>query len=469
MLAAVWSGRIVSEATLASRINAARIAIGDNGEDQRLIRTIPRRGVRFVGVVRADEKTSKWAAEDFSSNSIHAEKPSIAVLPFTNMSDDTLQDYFADGIVDEIITALSRFSSLFVIARNSSFTYKGRAVDVKQVGRELGVRYVLEGSVRKGGQRIRITGQLIDALTGAHIWADRFDGALEDIFDLQDQVTACVVASISPKIEQAEIQRAKHKPTASLDAYDYFLHGKAIIYKLTSETTTEALRLFRRAIELDPAFASAYGMAAWCYVQRKGNRWATDSAREISEALPLARHAVDLGRDDAVALSTGGYSLVYVGGELDIGGAHVDRALKLNPNLATAWFTDAWVTIWRGEPEIALRHFVHVTRLSPFEPMMSLIKSSIMFAQFLSGEYEAACTLAEQVCQEIPYLHLGLRASAASFALGGRIDQAKTTMQRLRQHDPLLRVADLKELLPFRRPQDLAKCENALRLAGLPE
>jgi TolB-like protein len=201
MLSAVWNGRIVSEATLASRINAARIAIGDDGENQRLIRTLPRRGVRFVGVVRTGEKSANRAAEESAFNPTQPDKPSIAVLPFTNMSDDTLQDYFADGIVEEIITALSRFSNLFVIARNSSFIYKGRAVDVKQVGRELGVRYVLEGSVRKSIQRIRVTGQLIDASTGAHIWADRFDGAFEDVFELQDRVTACVVASISPRIE----------------------------------------------------------------------------------------------------------------------------------------------------------------------------------------------------------------------------------------------------------------------------
>jgi len=436
MLSAVWNGRIVSEATLASRINAARTAIGDNGQDQRLIKTIPRRGVRFVGILHAQEKPANRPPEESVPNPLSPSKPSIAVLPFTNMSDDTLQDYFADGIVEEIITALSRFSSLFVIARNSSFTYKGRAVDVKQVGRELGVRYVLEGSVRKSGQRLRITGQLIDASTGAHIWADRFDGAFEDIFDLQDQVTASVVASISPKIEQAEIQRAKLKPTESLDAYDYFLHGMSVVHKLTSQTTNEALRLFRRAIELDPGYSSAYGMAAYCYVQRKGSRSATDSAQEIADALPLARKAVDLGRDDAVALATGGYTLAYVCGEQDIGSGHVDRALTLNPNLPTAWYADAWLRIWRGESEIALRHFGHVARLSPFEPMMAVIKASIMFAHCMLGQYDKACLLAEQVLRESPNLHMGLRFGAASFALGGRLEDARRTIARLRQRDP---------------------------------
>src|SRR5262249_7866182 len=188
-----------------------------------------------------------------------ADKPSLAVLPFQNMSGDPEQEYFADGIVDEIITALSRFGWLFVIARNSSFTYKGRAVDVKQVGRELGVRYVLEGSVRKSGSRVRITGQLIDATSGAHLWADRFEGMLEDIFELQDEVTASVVGQIAPKLEKAEIDRAKRKPTESLDAYDYFLRGKASLYRWTRESISEALKLFYRAIELDPDFASSYG------------------------------------------------------------------------------------------------------------------------------------------------------------------------------------------------------------------
>ncbi len=223
------------------------------------------------------------------------EKPSIAVLPFQNMSGDPEQDYFADGMVEEIITALSRIRWLFVIARNSSFTFKGRAVDVKQVGRELGVRYVLEGSVRKAASRMRITGQLIDASTGTHLWADRFEGALEDIFDLQDQMTASVVGAIAPKLEQAEIERAKLKPTANLDAYDYYLRGKANVHRGTKKTISEALRLFYRAIELDPNFAPAHGMAAWCYVLRKNYGWMTARAQETEELERLANKAAALG------------------------------------------------------------------------------------------------------------------------------------------------------------------------------
>jgi adenylate cyclase len=282
------------------------------------------------------------------------DKPSIAVLPFENMSGDPEQEYFADGIVEEIITALSRMRWLFVIARNSSFTYKGRAVDVKQVGRELGVRYVLEGSVRKASNRVRIAGQLIDALSGAHLWADRFEGGLEDIFDLQDRVTANVVGTIGVKVEQAEIERAKRKPTENLDAYDYFLRGMAYAYRWTHEGSNEALSLFRRAIERDADFTPAYGLAAGCYVWRKANGWMEDPAQEIAEAIHPARRAAELGRDDAVALCWSGIAIAYLGGDLEEGGALIERSLALNPNLAVAWNLSSWVKVWLGDPETAI-------------------------------------------------------------------------------------------------------------------
>ena len=284
------------------------------------------------------------------------DKPSIAVLPFENMSGDPEQEYFADGMVEDIITALSRFRSLFVIARNSSFTYKGRAVDVKQVGRELGVRYVLEGSVRKAANHVRITAQLVDAATGSHLWADHFDGALEDIFDLQDRVTASVVGAIAPKLEQAEIERAKRKPTESLDAYDYYLRGTASFHKATMEANDAALRLFYRAIELDPDFASAHGMAAWCYAWRKMNGWETNRVLANTETARLAHRAAALGVDDAVALCAGGFALGYITGDLDDGGAMTDQALVLNPNLATAWLLSGYLKALLGEHEMAMEH-----------------------------------------------------------------------------------------------------------------
>jgi len=280
------------------------------------------------------------------------DKPSIAVLPFQNMSGDPEQEYFADGMVEDIITALSRFNFLFVIARNSSFTYKAKAVDIKQVGRELGVRYVLEGSIRKAGQRVRITGQLIQVDTGSHIWADRYDGEIADIFDLQDRLTGSVVSAIAPKLEQAEIERSKHKPTESLRAYDYFLRGMSMLHQGTRVSTDEALTHFYQAKELDPQFAVAFGMAAWCYDLRKWNGWMTDIIRETNETARLAAAAIDLGRDDAVALCWGGFALAHTVGDLDGGASALDRALALNPNLAALGTGEGgWLLTWATLPE----------------------------------------------------------------------------------------------------------------------
>ena len=373
-------------------------------------------------------------------------KPSIAVLPFQNMSGDPEQEYFADGMVEDIITALSRMRWLFVIARNSSFTYKGRAVDVKQVGRELGVRYVLEGSVRKAANRVRITGQLIDAANGAHLWADRFDGGLEDIFDLQDQVTTSVVTAIAPKLEQAEIERAKRKPTENLDAYDYFLRGIESAHQRTQETVSEALRLFYRAIELDSHFASAYGLAAWCYTVRQAQGWMADRAHEIAETARLAQRAVELGKDDAVALARAGHALAYVVRDFEAGALFNDRARQLNPNLAFAWYSSGWIRVWLGEPDVAVKHLMQVKRMSPFDPLMSGMHSATALAHVFAGRYDDAVSHAEQALSESPNLHQPLRAAATGFALAGRIDQAHKAMARLRQIDPALRISNLADL-----------------------
>jgi TolB-like protein/class 3 adenylate cyclase/Tfp pilus assembly protein PilF len=346
-------------------------------------------------------------------------KPSIAVLPFDNLSGDREQEYFADGMVEEIITALSRMRWLFVIARNSSFTYKGKAVDVKQVGRELGVRYVLEGSVRKAGSRVRITGQLIDTSTGAHLWADRFDGALEDIFDLQDQVTASVVGAIAPKLEQAEIERTRRKPTENLDAYDYYLRGLAAFHQWTKEGNDDALSNLYRAIELDPNFASACGMAARCYAQRKGSGWITDSAHDVAEAAKLARRAVALGKDDAVALCTAGFALVHLGEDIEYGDALISQALVLNPNLASAWLFSGWAKASLGEPEVAIEHVTRAMRLSPNDPLKFSMFCALGLAHFIAGRYTQALAVAEAAARDRPeYVH-PICIVAASAALSG--------------------------------------------------
>jgi TolB-like protein/class 3 adenylate cyclase len=397
------------------------------------------------------------------------DRPSIAVLPFQNMSGDAEQEYFADGMVEDIITALSRMRWLFVIARNSSFTYKGRTVDVKQVGRELGVRYVLEGSVRKSVNRVRITGQLIDALTGTHLWADRFDGALEDIFDLQDRVTASVVSAVAPKLERVEIERAKRKPTESLDAYDYYLRGVASAIPYTREGDNEALRLFYRAIELDPDFAVAYGWAAWIFVNRKSNGWMTDRALEIAEAARLGQRAVELGDDDAAALCWGGFALAYVAYELDDGIAYLDRALVLNPNLAAAWYVSAWLKVYIGEPEVAIERLARAIRLSPLDPFIFRMHAGIAYAHFFAGRYDEASSWAEKAVRARPTWLTAVRGAAASHALAGRLDEARKYMARMRELDPALCISNLKDLLPLRRVEDFAKWAEALRKAGLPE
>ncbi|UPJ53973.1 adenylate/guanylate cyclase domain-containing protein [Bradyrhizobium sp. 200] len=396
--------------------------------------------------------------------------PSIAILPFQNMSGDPDQDYFADGMVDEITTALSRFKSLFVIARNSSFTYKGKAVDIKQVGRELGVSYVLEGSVRKAAGKVRIIGQLIDAATGMHLWADRFDGGLGDIFDLQDQVTESVVGAIAPAVIDAEIERAKRKPTESLDAYALYLRGLARLYQFNREANDEALRLFYSAIERDPNYAYAYGRAASCYADAKAFGWISGTANEGAEVTRLAQRAVELGKDDAIALALSGWGLAYVARDLGVAAGLIDRAIMLNSNLAGAWYCGGWVKNWLGEPGAAIGRFARAMRLNPLDPRMGSMRIGAAHAHFFLGRYDEAASLAAIALQDNPDLQPGLRVAAASNAMAGRPERAHKQVARLRLLNPTLRVSNLKDVLgPYRHPEDLSRYEEGLRRAGLPE
>lgn len=476
LIGAIWKGRIVSETALTTRLNAARSAIGDTGEEQRLIKTLPRKGFRFVGAVReADGSTPAVTADNPEQPPKPAltlpDKPSIAILPFTNLSSDPEQDYFADGMAEDIITALSHFKALFVIARHSSFTYKGRAIDVKQIGRELGVRYVLEGSVRKAANRVRITGQLVDTATGAHLWADRFDGGLGDVFELQDRVTESVVGAIAPALEKAEIERARRKPTESLDAYALYLRGLARFYQFAGrQVNDEALRLFNNAIEIDPDFASAYARAASCYAYAKGNGWISGTPSEIAEVTRLAQRAVELGKDDAMALAASGWALAHVVRDLEAGAGLIDRALVLNSNLAEAWFYGGWVKNYLGEPEAAIERFARAMRLSPFDPRASAARAGTAHAHFFLGRYAEAVSWVAMALQDNPDYQPGLRIAAASNAMAGRPEQAHKALARLRLLNPTLRVSTLKDVLgPFRRAEDLLRFEEGLRQAGLPE
>lgn len=474
LINAIWNGRSVSDAALTTRLNVTRSAIGDSGEEQRLIKTLPRKGFRFVGAVREERVPASAATADPpieppKPNLSLPDKPSIAVLPFQNLSADPEQEYFADGVVEDITMALSLFRWLFVIARNSSFTYKGRAVDVKQIGRELGVRYVLEGSVRKAGNRIRIAGQLIDAETGAHLWAGRFDGALEDMFDLQDHVTSSVVGAIAPKLQSEDIKRATRKPTENLDAYDYYLRGLAKARYWNRDGNSEALKLFYKAIELDPRLACAYGMATWCYVRRKALGWMSERVQESAEAVRLARKAVHLGGNDPVALCMGGYALAFVAHEFDDAMAFVDRGLAVNPNLAQAWNLSAWVRVWRGEPDLALDHAARAMRLSPLDPSMFGMQTATAYAHFLAGRYDVASSWAEKAMRDNPTFLLAISASAASNALAGRLQPAQKGIAQALECNPDLRASNLEDLAPFRRAEDLATFAKGLRQAGLPD
>ena len=429
--------------------------------------TVPGRGYRLIGIAPTARRAG---GERRAQGPAVPDKPSIAVLPFTNMSGDPEQEYFADGIVEDIITALSRMRWLFVIARNSSFAYKGRGVDVKQVGAELGVRYVLEGSVRKAANRVRITGQLIDASSGAHLWADRFDGALDDIFDLQDQVTSSVVGAIAPKLEQAEIERAKRKPTESLDAYDYFLRGIACSHRVSQEATSEALGLFARAVELDREFAAPYGAAALCYVVRKLNGWPLDRTA-VMETDRLAALAAEFGQDDAVALAFAGLAVCYVVGDSGRALRLIDRARDLNPNLAIAWYASGTVRTFRGgEADLAIDHLTRAMRLSPFDPLMFGMQGMMALAHLCAGRYEEAADWADKSCLERPNVAATVRGAVVSNALAGRQQEAERALAHLLVLDPGLRVRDVRNRVGgFGRPEDLARYEEGLRKAGLPE
>jgi TolB-like protein/class 3 adenylate cyclase len=398
------------------------------------------------------------------------DKPSIAVLPFQNISGDPEQEYFADGMVEDIITGLSRSKSLFVIARHSTFTYKGKAVDIKQVGHELGVRYVLEGSVRKAGNRVRISGQLIDAASGAHLWADRFDSQLDDIFDLQDRVTMNVIGAISPKLERAEIDRAKRKPTESLQAYDYYLRALACVYRCARETNIEALKLTKIANGIDPEFAAAYALGARCYAQRKGFGWRIDTvAQEIAEARRLARRALELDKDDPLVLAWAGNALAFVVGEVEESAALASRAITLDPNLHAARYWGGWAHLYLGDVDAAIEQFEVASRLNPLDPRIFSVQTGLAYAHFFAGRNEEASTWATRALRQQPNYRTAQFILAACHAMSGRIEEAREICAGLTQLNPPPRISGFRDRTPFRRAQDIDRLAQAFRIAGMPE
>jgi adenylate cyclase len=419
--------------------------------------------VRLEGQTLSVEQSSATAGEPRAL--ALPDKPSIAVLPFQNMSADPEQEYFADGLVEDFITALSRFKSLFVIARNSSFTYKGKVVDIKQVGRELGVRYVLEGSVRKAGNRLRITGQLIEASTGAHLWAEKIDGALEDVFDLQDRITTSVVGVIAPKIEQAEIERANQKPTGSLDSYDHYLRALALHYK---RMYAAARPLFEKAFELDPQYAAAYASAAQAITQQQGIDGRILTAEMRAEALKLANTGAGLANEDALTLARCGHVLVYLGREYDRGRSMVEQAVALNPNLAVAWNLLGWVSVICGEPARAIESFDKMIRLSPLDPLRMVALCGISWALWFQGRFEEGRAEAMKVMQVFRSVQ-ALGAYIANSVGAGQTAEARSVAQELLKLDPGFCIRHALDVFPIQQAELREKLASTFRDAGLPE
>jgi TolB-like protein/class 3 adenylate cyclase len=389
------------------------------------------------------------------------DKPSIAVLPFANMSGDPEQEYFADGMVEEIITALSRIRWLFVIARNSTFTYKGQAVDVKQVGRELGVRYVLEGSVRKAGGRVRITAQLIDATTGTHLWADRFDGSLEDVFDLQDKVASSVAGVIEPALQAAEIQRSGDRPTSELTAYDFCLRALPHWGSRSHEHTVQALDLLEQAIAIDRHYGPALAWAAICHMTLVRDGWAEEPEISRRKGIDLARRALEAGENDPRILVNAANALATFGEDIGAMIGLVDRALALNPSYARGWFVSGLLRVFAGQHDLAIEHVETSLRLSPRERMGTPL-SLMGVAYFFKRQFDEAAAKLLLAMQDHPGFPSSYRHLAACYAHMGRLDDAHEIVARLRAITPLVVPSDP----PFRNPEDRELYLSGLRLAA---
>jgi TolB-like protein/Flp pilus assembly protein TadD len=460
LIEGVWHGRIVSESTLDTRISSARYAVGDSGKEQRLIRTLARKGIRFVGSVR-EGRVSETATLPTLPG-----KPSIAVLPFQNIGGDTEQEYFADGIVEDIITALSRFKSLFVIARNSTFIYKGKVIDTKRLGEDLGVRYVLEGSVRKAGDRLRITGQLIEAGTNSHIWADNFDGAVEDIFELQDQITTKVVGLIAPQIEQAEIERAKRKVFADLDSHDYFMRGMALInqYDFSEETRL----FFQKAWKLDPDYAAAYAMDAWISMNQRATFGKALSVERRDEAVRLANTAADLANDDALVLARAAHVLVNLDRQFDRAMSMVDKAVALNPNHGGVWHARSQVAFMCCNPDECIRSMTQSIRFNPKDPATRSFWIGSSWALWMKGQYEEGLSLADKAIQfrATPW---SLGAYILNAVSAGHIDQAREAMKQSLTMAPHHTVSRIIKNPILRDPKVTERVAEIFRIAGMPE
>jgi TolB-like protein len=477
IMAAVWPGTVVEDNNLTVQISALRRILDQGQPEASCIQTVAGRGYRFAATVTRVESVSPPISSPISGNrrdgsgvedgrgasaalSPLPDKPSIAVLPFANLSGDPEQEYFVDGMVEEIITALSRIRWLFVIARNSSFTYKGQAIDVKRVGRELGVRYVLEGSVRRGGNRVRIAAQLIEAETGAHLWADRFDGSLEDVFDLQDKVATSVAGVIEPALQAAETARSARRTTSDLSAYDLYLRAFAM-HHTSQRQLRETLALLEEAIRRDPQYAPALGLAALCYHLLATDASAPDREAIRQKGIEYGRRAVEVGDDDPGVLADAAMALAAFGADIDAMIVLVDRALALNPGYARGWHISGFLRLWAGQTDLALGHAAMALRLSPRAQAGStsfLIGTALFFSRrFKEAIPRLRVAIEDELVFQTPYRFL-----AACYAHAGLLDEARTTIARLRAITPEVMV---NYPLPFRDPQHRELFLSGLRLA----
>jgi TolB-like protein/tetratricopeptide (TPR) repeat protein len=474
LLASVWGGRIVSESALRSCINAARCALGDTGEAQRLIKTLARKGVRFIGeVLEAERKPAAVGSVPSDapiSSPVLLHKPSIAVLPFTSISRDPEEGYFADGLAEDITTALSRCNWLFVIERNASLSSPGQSVNARQVGRELGVRYVLEGSVRRAGDRLRAVAQLVDATTGAHIWAGRFDGATADVLDLQDHITESVVGAIEPKLQHAEIERVKAAPAASLSACQHVLRAQELEYKFTEESYAAAIQHLDQALAIDPGHAPAMALKAYCFAERRVQGWAHDSDAEADDGHRLAARCAELARDDPNVLWMVAYAIRVLGCDPLRARELHSLSLQLNPYSAKALTASAWNEALLSGQDDALQMVRRAERISsPADPRAWSMTAAGAQAHLQVGEYQDAAALARRALARNPRSTRTLRILAASLAGLGERGRAAEAIRLALAVEPDLTISRLRVRLNYWPEQAWSNFADCLHLAGLPE
>ena len=466
LIEAVWKGRIVSDSALTSRIKSARQSIGDNGARQEWIKTVHGRGVRFTGSVTQD---SGPAAAAGARSTEAPGRIAIAVLPFHALSGDPDECFLAEGVAEEITAALSRMRSLTVIARGSTQRYRGDAVDLARAGRELDVRYLVQGSVRKLAQAVRINVALIDAAGGTQVWAGRHDGKTDDLFALEDRITAQLAASLVPAIRTIEIERARRRRPDSLAAYDCAMRALPLLWAQTRDGTLEALRLAQQAIALDPGYAMGHTLAAAAYFSQFVNGWSADPAFVRSEGLRLARAGLQLDGNDPDVLATAGAAEANLGRNLDLAMALINQALTINPNSVWAWLRGGYCHIYRGNVELALQHFARVEKLSPFDPLSFNRHVGVALAHFAAQRYAPAIEAAGKALIERPHLipaHLVIAAAAAQH---GDQARAETIAARIRAESPDTTIAMVLAAIPLEVAEIRARFAEGLRRAGLKE